>query len=374
MKKITLSMLILTAFAILSCGNDEGTGQVELAISTEDGIEQFGSIVPGSPNYATAPSWLETLQVLAYNGDPASGVLMMNETFPASALDSGEYLSVDVPAGNNLYFVINAIDRNRVIQYASDTVGPVNIQQNKKIAINVVMRKMVSEPTRDLNLNLTLELKYAYSNNPPMDEVFKSFGTINTNIIIKANIYTLAVKVGDQWVPTNPNDGFDYSPGGWYYYDSVSQWTGGQFLSNSLMFITVHAEDASGGVVFYGVRLYDDRWSYDENPLTIYMRHPSKLVVTLQGANLPASAKVQMYVNDDWKDLYVSGTTTSTFNATTTNPVIVDAPSGEGWFTGAPVQSRCVGVFGGVANGEPWGWAQSVGVDWGGRQVAMTNT
>jgi hypothetical protein len=68
--------------------------------------------------------------------------------------------------------------------------------------------------------------------------------------------------------------------------------------------------------------------------------------------------------------LYVSGTTTSTFNATTTNPVTVDAPSGEGWFTSAPVQTRRVRIVASVA---PWGSEQSVEVDWGVSQVTITN-
>lgn len=361
--KILLFVFLAAVFAV-SCGNDAGEGRVELAISTEDGIENFGSIVPSSPNYATTPSWLNEVQVLAYAGNPATGTLLMDETYPARSLVSGEYLPVEVPAGRNVYFVVNAIDRNKVIQYAG-TAGPVDVQANSVLALNVVMAKMVSVPVK--NVSLTLALKYLDSNNNIQEQLTRC--GINTSRIY-ANIYTRAVKIADQWVPTNPDNGFDYSVGGSY---SSSQWTGGSYLSNMLQFITVRAEDNDGGVAFYGVRVYDSRWSGVESPLNIYMQHPSKLVVTLSGSSLPTTAKVQMYVNNGWRDLNVSNTFSSNFNPQINNPVVVDAPSGEGWFTGAPVQARSIKVQYNPGPGWlDWGSPQSIEVDWGVSSVTIT--
>lgn len=362
--KIAVMILASTIFAF-SCGNDAGQGRVEISISTEDGIEHLQSLVPGSPNNATAPSWLNTLQVLCYSGDPSNGgILLSDENFPSTALIDGQYLTLEVPVGNSIYFIVNAKDSNQIIMYAG-SAGPVAIQENSIASLEIAMSRLMSEPVKDLNL--TLQLKLAVSPETNFHEQLNRFGSVNESVKLYTHIYTRAVKVGDQWIPANPDDGINYEVGGSY---SSSQWTGGQILSNMLQFITVHAEDASGGVIFYGVRVYDHRWEINENPLNIYMYHPSKLVVTLVGSNLPteATTTIQMYVNGDWRDLYISGTTGTTFNATTTNPVVVDAPSGEGWFTGAPVQTRRVRV---VYDGVAWG-EQTVEVDWGVSQVTIT--
>lgn len=360
MKRNLSVLIIIGVLWTVSCGDDPGKGRVELAISTEDGIENFGSIVPSGPSYATTPSWLNELQVLAYSGEPATGTLVMSESYPVRALISGEYLSVEVPAVRELYFVIHALDGKKVIQYTGST-GPVHLEPKIVVALNVVMQKMVSVPTKDLLL--TLDLKYYQGKN--FSEELNRCGISN----VYANIYTRAVKIDDQWVPTNPDDGVNYSVGGSY---SSSQWTGGNFLRDALQFITVHAEDNTGSVIFYGVQVYDHRWGYNYNntskPLPVFMRHPSKLVVTLTGSNLPNEASIKMFINGDWRDLYIDGTTSTTFDATATNPVVVDAPSGEGWFTGAPVQTRQIQVFTG---GSPWGSAE-VDVDWGVSTVTIT--
>lgn len=79
-----------------------------------------------------------------------------------------------------------------------------------------------------------------------------------------------------------------------------------------------------------------------------------------------------MHVNGSWRDLNVSGTTSPDFNATTTNPVVVDAPSGEGWFTGAPVQTRRIQIWNTSGSGSSWGSEVSIPVDFGVSSVTIT--
>ncbi len=369
MKKILILLMALSLAGFLACGDDEGESGVSMSISTEDGVEQMGNIVPGDPLY-TLPSdvaeWLKYIQVQVYaNNKVIPRNLVMSRVVGKNALIAGDYLVMDIPAGRDLIFVVNAADINQVIQY-SGTVGPLNIRPKSIIPINVILKRTVPLPNQVINFDLTLK---TFDGSALMNATEMSRFNITTNERIFVNIYTQAKKVGDQWVPTNPvyPTGTVFDPQINGTYNAVnSRWeTTDNFLDNMLMFITVHIEDDNGGLVFYGIRAYDHRWGDNPllNPIDVYMQHPTRLIIRFNSITESFNVTATMFVNGQPRALHAAGTYVNTNSVSPTNPIAVfDSPSGQEWFTGNSVQNRLVAI---TRVGYGIVYSQSIPVDWG---------
>jgi len=381
MKKLLIILLAMTLGVFLACGDDEGDGQVSLEISTEDGIENFGSIAPEDPNFATYETdiepWLKYIQIQVYaNNKISPSNLIMSKVVGKRSLILNEYLVMDIPSGKDLLFVVNAAGADQVIQY-SGKAGPINIRPRSIIPINILLKKVNQTiPEQQSTSTITLHLK-DYNNTS------QSFGnTIGSQYSIsgtevKVNIYTQARYVDNHWILANPPD-FAFTVGG--SYSSPEQYIGGRFLTNYFQVISVHivdSADSNNGVIAYGVALYNPNITPAPTSIDVHMRYASRLVVTINGSAPPSPSKVQIEFpagSGLWKDLRVANTLLPEFNPYTNNPIVVESPSAEQWFPTIPqpVGSLDVRIVSGA--GAPWGDANGVPVevDFGVSTVTIT--
>ncbi|MBP7585311.1 MAG: hypothetical protein KBA61_14820 [Spirochaetes bacterium] len=353
MKKILILLMALSLVGFLACGDDEGEGQVSMSLSTEDGIENLGNIVPSDPSYAyyetdIAP-WLDVLLIQAYaNGYIAPRNQIMNRVVSKAALIRGEYLVLDVPSGRDLIFVVSAVDKNKVIQY-SGKVGPVSVRPRSIVPLNVTLSKMIDVSTFVQGDSFILNLVSNYGAPSFHNEILRFNELAATNVNVK--MYTQATYENDSWMPANPdigNPGF-FNPGA--SYNNLSQCTGGSFFTNVIILITVHVEDNNKGVLFYGARAYNTLWYPDELPpasLDVYMQHISRIAVRFNSNPGSPNVLATMIVNGNEVQLYRGGSFAD-YVATISpdNPVAVfSAPSGQEWFGGSTtVHERTVNIY-----------------------------
>ncbi len=384
MKKILILLMALSLAGFLACGNDESDGQVSMTISTEDGIENLGNIMPGDPSYDLPPAideWLKYIQVQVYaNGKVMPRNLIMSKVVGKAALIRGDYLVMDIPSGRDLIFVVNAADSTQVIQY-SGMVGPINVQPRSIVPINILLKKVNQTAAVTGIASLILNLKDYNNKELNFSETIGSPAMFNiSSSEVKVNIYTQAKYVDNHWILANPPDATYENVVG-TYDPGTSQHTGGPYISNMFQLITVHIVDAwdwtngNKGVIAYGVAIFNPATM--PGPIDVYMRYAARLAVSLVGTSMPVyPATVQVLFPRDgtptWIPLNVNGTNSPTFDANVNNPILVESPTAEQWYpdTPQPIGTLYIRVTG---NGSVWSSSPvPVEIDFGVSSVTVT--
>lgn len=323
MKKLLMLFMILTLGMFLACGNDEGDTGVSLEITTEDGIENFGSIIPSDPNMSL-PGGTENIpkiQVLAYaNGKVLNSNLIMNKIIDSDVLVRRDYFVMDIPAGRNIIFVVNAIDQDKFVIY-SGRAGPLSIRPRSIVPILVTLKKVIADPIQDAPTDIILRNS---TNSGPW---VKPSWIQDSKITMQ--IYTRAEKTDIGWVPGGEYSSvFSYTP-------SPPSFLNALLLRNIFQLITVHADTSDDTVVQYGSIVLFNLNNVDNGSKNMVMINPSRAIITL-GAGHPTNVRLDLDVPDGPATIVINNWT---------NPQVLPVPSGRNWFIDKTIKGRTLSVY-----------------------------
>jgi len=299
-KILIISLLAILPLIAVNCSNSGSKSKASVTLDLS-GTGMLSSatgpsvIQKASEDTSVLPTDIDTIQIKATTGD----VVLYDQTYDRNVIaDSSDSITIDIPSGTGINFVITAYDTGGIARYSGTSNG-VEVIADAEIAITIALK----EVTVEQDALITLSLKELDSNKKPtitFDNASKPYlratNTIKAEVVISNIVITdVASAEGvaankDYEVTTETISTTGFIP----FSNSI---TGLTAFPNTFQLITVKAFSIDGTLAAIGAMVKTNLKSDSDNAVDILMLPPGRLNIYNSPTNIKSYSVEMEFVD-----------------------------------------------------------------------------